>query len=58
MNKSSITVLSLCYISVISAIFQTSYYNGDYVSVCYQNYITTDITIPLVIYVKFSKIIK
>ena len=32
-------------------------YNEDNVSVCNQNYVTTDVTFPLVIYVKFSSIL-
>ena len=33
-------------------------YDMDYVCVCDRNYATTDVTIPLVIYVIFSVIIK
>ena len=30
-----------------------SYYNGDYISVWHQNYVTTNVTVPLVIYISF-----
>ena len=32
-------------------------YNSDYVYICDQNYITTDVTIPSVIYVTFPMIL-
>ena len=35
-----------------------SYYNGDCVCVCTRNYVTTNVTIHLVIYVIFSMVIK
>ena len=34
----------------INFYYSTSYYNGDYVSVYRQNKVTTDVTIPFVIY--------
>ena len=37
---------------------EISCYNGDYAPVFNQNYFTIDITISLIIYVKFSMIIK